>query len=39
VLKSKVGILQYILRTGGSQGMLAVFRCRLFSLPVCYPKL
>jgi len=26
-------------RTRRSQGMLAIMRCRIFSLPVCYPKI
>jgi hypothetical protein len=27
------------LRADGSQGMLAIIRCRIFCLPVCYPKI
>jgi hypothetical protein len=27
------------LRADWSQGMLAVIRCRIFCLPVCYPKI
>jgi hypothetical protein len=26
------------LRADGSQGMLAIIRCSIFRLPVCYPK-
>jgi len=26
------------LRADWSQGMLAIIRCRIFCLPVCYPK-
>jgi len=27
------------LRAGGRQGMLAIIGCKIFCLPVCYPKI
>jgi len=37
-LKKKV-LFRKKLRTDWSRGMLAITRCRIFCLPVCYPKL
>jgi len=37
-LKGQKSIHEEI-KSGLSEGMFAIIRCRIFSLPVCYPKI
>ena len=36
---TKQNSIQEEISAARSQGMLAIIRCRIFCLPVCYPKL